>query len=75
MGVDVPPPGLEVAESAGDTDVPRVTRCDRLERSEFDPLLGELFVPDPGDTANPGWTLITPAASPPLTGTRTACGG
>ena len=75
------PAGLEVAESAGETDAPLESR--RLE-PEPDPEALELLVaegevdkaePTPGLSVPPGGSLMTPAAIPPLTGTKTACGG
>jgi hypothetical protein len=71
-------PGLEAADSAGDTEVPRTIRWEDL--GEWLELLVA------GDAADkcalpaglmvvPGGDLITPAAMPPETGINNACGG
>jgi len=64
----------EVEDNAGDTDPPR-----RFEERfiEVDRVIDGL-VPKPaapGLVPNPGCNLMTPAAMPPATGTRTAGGG
>lgn len=62
-------PGLEEADKAGDTEP---ARCDRLDRVVFVDVLG-LVLKVAG--LMPGCILMTPAAIPPETGTRTAGGG
>ena len=69
------PPGLLVADKAGDTDAPRP----ELRRPELPELLvvagDEDKLAAPGLRDKPGWTLMTPAAMPPLTGIKMAAGG
>lgn len=72
--------GLDVADRAGETDVPRVVTslCERPDRSLLEVVVtaGDVAkAAPPGLNETPGCILMTPAAIPPLTGTRTACGG
>ena len=72
-------PGLDTDDKAGDTDPARPRCCDRVmevDRDKEDAPIG--LVPKavpPGLVPIPGCNLITPAAIPPVTGTRTAGGG
>ena len=68
-------PGLLEADSAGDTDAPRA----ELRRGCELPLELLVLAGDEeraaGLKVTPGWILITPAATPPLTGINIAGGG
>lgn len=73
------PLGLLVADNAGDAEVPRF----ELRRVEVELEVWEVDGEPtraadtgvPGLILTPGWTLITPAATPPLTGSKTAGAG
>ncbi len=63
----------DVAESAGETEPPRPRFCPRV--IDVDRFMEGLEPKFPGLVPNPGCILMTPAAIPPATGTRTAGGG
>lgn len=70
------PPGLLVAESAGETETPRLELLrPELLSPELLVVAGEVERVAPGLRDTPGGILMTPAATPPLTGKSTAGGG
>lgn len=66
---------VEVGDNAGDTDPPRPRFDDRVEEDRVSDGLVPKAAVAPGLVDNPGCILMTPAAMPPATGTRTAGGG
>lgn len=69
------PPDTDPEDKEGDTDPPRPRFCVRV--IEVDRVIDGLVLKavPPGLVPIPGCILITPAAMPPDTGTRTAGGG